>query len=63
MQDVEASRILNCYLERDLKGRAGGVIDEVIWVVDNSPEAKQVRVGGCQLHWAKHCLDVQDQCW
>ena len=43
LQDAIASRVLNCYLERDLKARAGGVIDEVIWVVDASPEAEQVR--------------------
>ena len=49
MQDARASRVLNCYLERDLKGRAGGVIDDVIWVVDASPEAQQVGHHGCQL--------------
>ena len=26
VQDAKASRVLNCYLERDLKGCAGGVL-------------------------------------
>ena len=56
VQDSDASRLLNCYLERDLKGLAGGIIDEVIWVVDASPEAEQVRPRGCWLHLARHCL-------
>lgn len=63
MQDANASRLLNCYFERDLKGQAGGVIDEVVWVVDASPEAEQVRPGDCQLHLASYCLSRTGQAW